>query len=169
MAMRMVIIGRDGVINHYQGTTITTPQSFEPIPGSLEAIAQLNHLGIKVAVATNQPGISAGVLNLEKLNSVHARLHQLLGRAGGHVDAIFVCPHSAAEGCQCRKPRNGLLVSAAHRFGLPLQGVPVIGRNARDREAAVSVKALPITVGTEGRFRDLKHAVEHLLEEGSDR
>lgn len=169
---RLVILGRDGVINHYDGSTIATPEALEPIAGSLEAVARLNHAGLKVAVATNQPGIAAGRLDLDALNAVHARLQQMLARVGGHIDGIFVCPHQAQDGCGCRKPAPGLLVAIAQRFGVPLHGIPLIGRSAHDQSAALAVGARPLILGNEKengngdcRFDDLQHAVEHLLSE----
>ena len=172
---RLVILGRDGVINRYLAQSVSSPDAFEPLPGSLEAIARLNHAGLKVAVATNQPGIASGLFDLDALNAVHARMHQMLGRVGGHIDGIFVCPHAPDAGCDCHKPAPGLLLTIGARFSAPLQSVPVIGRGAADVSAARQVEAIPILIDTEGpaedqadlhaipRFKDLSQAVEHML------
>lgn len=167
---RLVILARDGVINHFAGSSIATPEAFQAIPGALEAIARLNHAGLKVAVATNQPGIALGKLDLDGLNAVHARFQQQLGRMGGHVDGIFVCPHSDQDNCDCRKPKPGLLVSIGQRFGVPLRGVPVIGCSERDRNTALVVNARPFMLGgedtgNESEFDDLQQVVELLLGE----
>lgn len=143
---RLIILGRDGVINEPSDTDICSPDTWVPIPGSLEAIARLNHAGFIVAIATNQAGISNGRLTLDDLNRVHGRLHTALARVGGHVDAIFFCPHTVHMGCQCHKPSPGLLRSISLRFGTPLNGVPVVGDTLADVAAAYAVRATPFLV-----------------------
>ena len=117
----LVVLDRDGVINQDSDAYIKSPEEWIPIPGSLEAIARLNHAGIQVAVASNQSGIGRGLFAIEDLNAMHAKLQRLLARVGGHVDAIFFCPHTPDAGCNCRKPRPGLLHAIAQRFELRLR------------------------------------------------
>ena len=130
----LVILDRDGVINQDSDAYIKSPEEWIPIPGSLEAIARLNHAGILVAVASNQSGLGRGLFDLDTLNAMHAKFHQALGRAGGHVDGIFFCPHTPQDGCDCRKPRPGLLHAISQRIAD--DGDPVAADLAED---AVSV------------------------------
>lgn len=177
---KLVILGRDGVINEYTGVPITSPDEWIPITDSLESIARLNHAGIAVAIATNQSGIARGLLSLDDLNRVHAKFRTALARIGGHVNGIFFCPHEPQAGCECRKPAPGLLRSISLRLGIALQGVPVIGDDPVDVEAALMARADPVVVRTgNGRrtlaesarltslpcFDDLAGAVDALLEE----
>jgi D-glycero-D-manno-heptose 1,7-bisphosphate phosphatase len=143
---RLVILDRDGVINEDSDDFVKSPDEWIPIPGSLEAIARLNHAGILVAVATNQSGIARGLFTVDTLNQMHAKFQHALGRVGGHIDGIFFCPHGPDDGCECRKPKPGLLRSIGLRFGVPLAGVPFIGDTKRDVEAALAARALPVLV-----------------------
>jgi len=146
--MKLVILDRDGVINHDSDQFIKTPEEWRPIDGSLEAIASLNQAGFKVVLATNQSGVGRGLFDMAMLNRIHARMHKLLGQVGGRVDAIFFCPHPADSACDCRKPRPGMFEAIARRFHVDLNGVPAIGDALRDLEAAAAVGAQPILVRT---------------------
>jgi D-glycero-D-manno-heptose 1,7-bisphosphate phosphatase len=152
---KLVILGRDGVINEYAGEVIASPDEWVPIRGSLESIARLNHSGIAVAVATNQAGIGRGELSLDDLNRVHAKFSSALARIGGHVEGIFFCPHLPQAGCACHKPAPGLLRSISFRFGISLKGVPVVGDDRADVEAALAAKADPVLVRTGNGKRTL--------------
>ena len=146
MLPRLVILDRDGVINEDSDDYIKCAEEWLPIPGSLEAIARLNHAGIKVTVATNQSGIGRGIFSLDDLNQIHAKFQRTLARVGGHVDGIFFCPHAPEANCRCRKPAPGLLRSIGRRFALSLTDVPFIGDSGRDVEAALAVRAKPMLV-----------------------
>ncbi len=146
--MKIIILDRDGVINHDSPAYIKSPEEWKPIPGSLEAIALLSQAGYRVLVATNQSGIGRGLFEMATLNAIHDKMHRALGVAGGRIDGIFYCPHAEDAGCNCRKPKTGLLEEIAHRFGVDLDGVPFIGDSLRDLQAAVAVGAQPILVLT---------------------
>ncbi|RPJ46029.1 MAG: D-glycero-beta-D-manno-heptose 1,7-bisphosphate 7-phosphatase [Betaproteobacteria bacterium] len=146
--MKLVILDRDGVINHDSASYIKSPDEWKPIAGSLEAIAVLNQAGYRVLVATNQSGIGRGLFDMATLNAIHDKMHRALGLVGGRIDGIFYCPHAQDDGCNCRKPKTGLFEEIAHRFSVSLEGVPVIGDALRDLQAAASVGAQPILVLT---------------------
>lgn len=146
--MKLVILDRDGVINQDSPQFIKTPEEWIPIPGSLEAIAMLNQSGFRIAVATNQSGISRGLLDMCTLNSIHDKMYRALGQFGGRIDALFYCPHMAEANCDCRKPKPGMLLEIAHRFGMDLSGVPSVGDSLRDLQASAAVGAQPILVLT---------------------
>lgn len=146
--MKLVILDRDGVINHDSDQFIKSPDEWKPIPGSLEAIARLNQAGFQVVVATNQSGVGRGLLDMATLNAIHDKMHRRLAQAGGHVAAVFYCPHAADANCGCRKPRAGLFEEIGRRFGLPLADVPSVGDSLRDLQAAATVGARPMLVLT---------------------
>lgn len=146
--MKLVILDRDGVINHDSAAYIKSPEEWKPIPGSLEAIALLSQAGYRVLVATNQSGVGRGLFEMATLNAIHDKMHRALGLAGGRIDGIFYCPHANDAGCNCRKPKPGLLEEIQHRFGVDLKGVPFIGDSLRDLQAAAAVGAQPILVLT---------------------
>lgn len=146
--MKLIILDRDGVINEDSDAYIKSPEEWVPIPGSLEAIARLNRAGWTVAVATNQSGVGRGLYDLATLDRIHARMNAALAAAGGHIEALYYCPHTPEDHCTCRKPLPGLLESIARDFGVSLAGVPAIGDSLRDLQAAVAVGARPILVRT---------------------
>ena len=146
--MKLVILDRDGVINHDSDHFIKNPDEWKPIPGSLEAIARFNQAGYRVVIATNQSGIGRGLFDMAMLNTIHDKLYRALAQVGGRIDALFYCPHAADLNCQCRKPRPGMLEEIGRRFNSPLQGVPAIGDALRDLEAAAAVGAQPMLVLT---------------------
>ena len=142
-AMKLVVLGRDGVINRYRDEHVATAQEWEPLPGALEAIARLNHAGWHVVVATNQPGLGTGLLDMAGLNAVHRHMNEMLARHGARIDAVFICPHTAADGCDCRKPAPGLLLKIGERFGVDLAQVVVAGDTVRDLQAAQAAGCEP--------------------------
>ncbi len=146
--MKLIILDRDGVINQDSDNYIKTVDEWIPLPGSLEAISKLNHHGYKVAVATNQSGISRGYYTEEILHQMHEKMKSLLKSLDGWVDAIFYCPHGPNDGCACRKPAPGLYHQIAAHFNTTLNDIPVIGDSYRDLEAAMSVGAKPVLVKT---------------------
>lgn len=146
--MKLVILDRDGVINFDSDQYIKSADEWRPIPGSLEAIARLNHAGYRVVVATNQSGIGRGLFEMDTLNAIHDKMHKTLALVGGRIDAVFFCPHTSADHCDCRKPKPGLMREIGTRFNVDLAGIPVIGDSLRDLQAAVAVGAKPILVRT---------------------
>lgn len=146
--MRVVILDRDGVINEDSEAFIKSPDEWIPIPGSLEAIADLNHADYHVVIATNQPGIAQGHLDLDMLARIHQKMRERIYDAGGALEAIFFCPHAPEDECECRKPKPGMYLEASARLGIPLRDVPVIGDSLRDLQAAEIVRAQPILVRT---------------------
>jgi D-glycero-D-manno-heptose 1,7-bisphosphate phosphatase len=146
--MKLVILDRDGTINVDSDEFIKTPDEWTPLPGALEAIARLNHAGWHVAVASNQSGLGRGLFDVASLNAIHAKMHKALGAVGGRIDAVFYCPHSPDEGCQCRKPAPGLFEQIGERFGVDLRTTHVVGDTVRDLQAGTTVGCQPHLVLT---------------------
>ena len=146
--MKLVILDRDGTINHDSDQYIKSPAEWKPLPGSLEAIARLTQRGWRCVVATNQSGLSRGLFDMATLNAIHAELHRAVVQAGGRIDAIFFCPHAADANCECRKPKPGLLREIGARMDVELAGVPMVGDALRDLEAAAAVGCKPYLVLT---------------------
>ncbi len=176
--MKLVILDRDGVINQDSDQFIKNTTEWKPIPGSLEAIAKLNHAGYRVVVASNQSGIGRGLLDMGALNAINDKMYRVLAQVGGRIDALFYCPHAADANCDCRKPKAGMFIDIAQRFNVDLAGVPSVGDSLRDLQAAASVGAQPMLVLTgkgtrtqaagglpEGTpvFADLAEAVRHIV------
>ena len=146
--MKLIILDRDGVINHDSDHFIKSPEEWLPIAGSPEAIARLNQWGYHVVVCTNQSGIGRGLFEMDTLNAIHEKMMRTVGHAGGRIDAVFFCPHTSTDECDCRKPRAGMLKEISARFNVDLTGVPAIGDSLRDLQAAQAVGAQPMLVLT---------------------
>ena len=157
---RLVVLDRDGVINRESVDFIRRPEEWLPLPGSLEAIARLTRADFTVVVASNQSGVGRGLFSAATLGEIHGRMTRAVEAAGGRLDGIYFCPHRPEDGCECRKPRPGLLRQIEARYGVSLAGVPVVGDSYRDLEAAWSVgaRAMLVRTGnggeTEGRLQD---------------
>lgn len=174
MATRLVLVDRDGVINRDSNEYIKSVAEWQPLPGSLEAIAELTLAGFAVVVITNQSGIGRGLFSEKTLASIHAEMQSRVASAGGRIAGIFYCPHRPDDGCDCRKPKPKLLEQAAAEFGVSLDGVAFIGDKTSDVEAARSAGARPIRVGqhsaddvhgTVERYPDLSAAARVLIDE----
>ena len=154
--MKLVILDRDGTINSDSDDFVKTPDEWMPLPGSLEAIARLNHAGWHVVIASNQSGLGRGLFDVAALNAMHAKMHKMLAAVGGRIDAVFYCPHSPEESCTCRKPLPGLFEQIGIRFGVPLKGVPTAGDSLRDLQAGAAAGCEPhlILTGKSAQYRN---------------
>jgi D-glycero-D-manno-heptose 1,7-bisphosphate phosphatase len=146
--MKLIILDRDGVINHDSPDFIKSPAEWVPIPGSLEAIARLNQAGYRVVVASNQSGIAREFFDMTTLNAIHQKMHTAAQLVGADIDAVFFCPHAALDNCDCRKPKAGMFEEISKRFKLSLKGVPVVGDSLRDLQAGFISGCTPYLVLT---------------------
>jgi len=146
--MKLIVLDRDGVINHDSDEYIKSKEEWLPIDGSLEAIAKLNHSGYTVVVASNQSGLARGYFDIEALSSMHRKMDEMLEKIGGRVDAVFYCPHGPDDGCACRKPRPGMLLEIGQRFNVSLKDVTFIGDSISDIKAASNANAKAMLVRT---------------------
>lgn len=175
--MKLIILDRDGVINHDSDDYIKTPAEWIPIDGSVEAIARLHKSGWTVAVATNQSGLARGYYDRATLDAMHDKLRTLLSEYQAEIGLIAYCPHGPEDDCQCRKPKTGLLEQISQHYQQPLAGTWFVGDSLRDLQAAVRVQAVPVLVKTgkgaqtaqqelpEGTlvFQNLAEAADYLL------
>lgn len=141
--MKLVILDRDGTINHDSDAYIKSPEEWVPIPGALGAIARLNRAGWRVAVATNQAGLARGLFSMEDLAAMHEKMHLMAAGAGADIDAVFFCPHHPDDGCACRKPEPGMLLQIGEHYGVDLHAVPMVGDSLKDMQAAVAAGCQP--------------------------
>ncbi|MCC7492980.1 MAG: D-glycero-beta-D-manno-heptose 1,7-bisphosphate 7-phosphatase [Fimbriimonadaceae bacterium] len=151
MKYRAVYLDRDGVLNDELFDYVRRPEELLVSPGAGAAVARLNAAGLTVAVVTNQGGVGRGYYSLETLAAIHQTLCDELATAGAHLDGIYACVHHPEAGCECRKPRPGLLRQAAHELQFdPAQAV-LVGDTLRDLQAARAVGAAALLVRT-GRY-----------------
>lgn len=154
---KLIILDRDGVINYDSDHYIKTPEEWRAIPGSLDAIAKLNHAGYRVVVATNQSGVARGFYDIPMLNRIHEKLISELASYGGVIDEIFFCPHHPDEHCVCRKPALGMFHQIQHKYGMNLSDVYFIGDSYSDIQVAERLPCKSILVLTSKGEKTLKN------------
>ncbi len=121
------------------------------------------HAGWHTVVATNQSGIGRGLFDMAALNAMHAKMNQLLQQVGGRVDAVFFCPHTAEDGCDCRKPAPGLYRQIGERYGVELDQVHAVGDSLRDLQAAAAAGCRPHLVASGKHRGQDAAALAHVL------
>lgn len=147
---KLIILDRDGVINHDSDEYIKVPEEWYPIDGSLEAIAALKQAGFTVVVITNQSGIGRNLLDHDDFADICTKMDVMLDAVGGSIDAIYYCPHTPDDHCDCRKPKTGLYEYLQEELGVDLAKIApyAVGDSLRDLQAAKSAGCKPILVLT---------------------
>jgi len=125
--LKLVILGRDGVINAATALPILKPDEWAPLPGVREAISRLHRDGYRIVVVTNQPAVAQGTLKIEALNRIHGKMLEIVRQKGGEIEAFFICPHVPADKCRCRAPMPGLFEEVAERLKVNLSGFDFTG------------------------------------------
>jgi len=145
---KLVVLDRDGVINVDSDAFIKSPDEWVAIPGSREAIARLNQAGYRVAIASNQSGIGRGLFDMAALNAMHEKMNRTAAAVGGRIDAVFFCPHTQEDECECRKPKPGMLQQIVERFEIDPAETPMVGDSLRDLQAGAALGFAPHLVLT---------------------
>jgi D-glycero-D-manno-heptose 1,7-bisphosphate phosphatase len=166
MPREAVFLDRDGTLIeevHY----LAAPKQVRLIPGAADAVRKLNDAGVLVVVVTNQAGVARGYFPESRVAEVHARLSELLAAHGARIDAYFYCPHHP-EGagayrvaCECRKPKPGMLLTAARELDIDLARSWMIGDKPCDAEAGTAAGCRTLLLRT-GHGKDLPNAVADL-------
>ena len=146
--MKLIILDRDGVINHDRDDFVKSPDEWQAIDGSMDAIAFLTQAGYTLAVATNQSGIARQYFTMQTLNEMHSKMHKLVLQAGGEISGIWYCPHSAEHNCECRKPKSGMIIDILQRFQAEAEETWLVGDSLRDLQAIANVGGKPVLVRT---------------------
>ncbi len=133
-----VIIDRDGVLNKKppRAEYVRSWREWEWLPGAVEALRRFTEAGYRVIVVSNQAGIARGVMTEADLSMIHTQMKADVAAAGGRIDAIYHCPHGWDDGCECRKPKPGMLYAAQRDFHFDLSRTHFIGDDERDGQAA---------------------------------
>lgn len=159
--MSLVLLDRDGVINEDSDHYICSADEWQPIAGSIDAIARLSRAGFSVAVCTNQSGLARGYFQAPDLEAMHHKLCALVAQAGGRIAGIYYCPHLPDAGCDCRKPQPGLIDQAVSALGLSAEGAPFVGDSLQDLQAGEARQCVPVLVKTGKGLRTLATLSEH--------
>ncbi len=146
-ATRYALLDRDGTLIA-ERCYLANPEGVELLPGAVEGLQQMRRMGLGLIVITNQSGIAKGYFSQEQLAAIHARMLELLRQQGVELDGVYCCPHADGDGCDCRKPKTGLIEQAArqHRFR-PQDGF-MVGDKAIDVQCGRNVGARTVLVRT---------------------
>lgn len=160
--MKLIILDRDGVINHDRDDFVKSADEWQPLEGSMDAVAFLTEAGYTLAVATNQSGIGRTYFTVETLTEMHAKMHRLVQQAGGKIDGIWFCPHTSADNCGCRKPKPGMITDIIERFNAEAADTWLVGDSLRDLQAIDAVGGKPALVLTGKGKRTLESEGDNL-------
>ena len=149
-----VLLDRDGVINEDRPESVLSRDQFVIFPQAPKAIAELNRKGYRVLVITNQACVGRGDLDPVELEQIHKMMREIVSQHGGMIEAIYVCPHTDEDGCDCRKPRPGLVEQARRDFDFDPAITWMAGDALRDVEAARSAGCKPALLRT-GKDRSI--------------
>jgi len=178
MPSKLIVLDRDGVINYDSDDYVKSVDEWIPLPGSMEALAKLTQAGFKIAIATNQSGISRGYFTVATLAAMHQKMLTLATEAGAKIDYIAYCPHGPDDNCDCRKPLPGLIHQIEQALNMSAKGCYMVGDSLRDLQAGQAAGLIPALVLTgKGQrtldkesglpgidvFDDLNHFVGNLI------
>jgi D-glycero-D-manno-heptose 1,7-bisphosphate phosphatase len=162
---KVAILDRDGTIivdRHY----LNDPEGIEFEAGAVEGLRAMTALGYRLVIVTNQSGIARGLLDVERLEEIHERLRRMLADVDVQLDGIYFCPHGPADGCECRKPKLGLMRRAVDELHFDAADAVVIGDKDSDVEFGRRAGALTMLIdaasGSAGTRAD--HVVRDLSE-----
>jgi D-glycero-D-manno-heptose 1,7-bisphosphate phosphatase len=145
-SIKYVLLDRDGVINADSDNYIRSPEQWQALPNSLQAMSNLAAAGYRVVVISNQSGIGRGYYSIATLHAIQRKMYQQIRAAGGDLYAIYYCPHHPQQDCQCRKPKPGMLEQFSRDAHVSLRQLVLIGDKLSDLQAAQCVGASPILV-----------------------
>ena len=152
-----IILDRDGVFNEKspRAQYVRNWSEWKWLPGVKESLRKLNEAGFKIIVVSNQAGINRGAMTEKDLSDIHMKMVAEVEQSGGRIDAIYFCPHDWDEGCECRKPKPGMLFQAQHDFNLDLSRTVFIGDDERDAQAAEAAGCIPALVSEKRTLTDI--------------
>ena len=154
----VILLDRDGVINQDSKEYVKSVDEWIPLPGSIKSIAALSKAGFKVFVVTNQSGIARGYYSEETLAAMHQKMTELVAAEGGSIEGIEYCPHGPDDGCECRKPKGGMIEQIEAKLELDFTQSPAImvGDSLRDLQAGLTRGCKPVLVLT-GNGRETQY------------
>jgi D-glycero-D-manno-heptose 1,7-bisphosphate phosphatase len=178
----VVFLDRDGVINVDRRDYVKSWAEFNFLPQVFEALRLLKKNNLRVVVITNQSAVHRGLMSISTLREIHEKMLRAIEKRGGHIEAIYYCPHRPDEKCECRKPKPGMVLKAKKDLKIDLTQSYLVGDSKKDVELARSVKVKcvrilkkasqrPSSVDREWTLerpisaRTLRDAVDHILQD----
>ncbi|MBI4570682.1 MAG: HAD-IIIA family hydrolase [Chloroflexi bacterium] len=155
--MPLLLLDRDGVINEERPDYVTRWEQFRFLPGAIDALAACRKLGFRLAIITNQSAVGRGLLSPDGLDSIHNLMLAECAARGVEIDLVLACTHAAGAGCDCRKPRPGLIARALAALGERPRDSLYIGDGHEDLGAARAASVPFVLVRTGRGEETLRH------------
>jgi D-glycero-D-manno-heptose 1,7-bisphosphate phosphatase len=155
-----VFLDRDGVINVDRRDYVKSWSEFKFLPRVFEALRVLKKSGIPVIILTNQSAVNRGLMTLDTLLEIHKKMLEIIRKHGGEIQAIYYCPHTPAENCECRKPKPGMVRKAVKDLKIDLSVSYLVGDSEKDVELARSVKVKCVRVSQNSTMKLSRRNVE---------
>lgn len=154
MKQPAIFLDRDGVVIENCSRYVRSWADVEIFPQALDALAAVRDAPRRIVLVTNQSAVGRGIISHETAEAINDQLLDVIRRAGGRVDAVYMCPHGPDDGCGCRKPRPGLLLQAAADLNIDLDRSIMIGDALSDVQAGQAAGVAQAILLRTGRGRD---------------
>ena len=159
MLASAIFLDRDGVINKHRSDYVKSIEEFELLPRVAHYLRELQKLGFKLVIVTNQSAVSRGLMSLDQLKIIHDFLIEELYKYGCYIDDIFFCPHRPDENCECRKPGIKMFLDAARIHKIDLSKSWIIGDSQTDIEAGIKIGCNTIKIKTNASLRQAYYKI----------
>jgi D-glycero-D-manno-heptose 1,7-bisphosphate phosphatase len=143
---RAIFLDRDGVLNENRDDYVKGWDEFIFLPGAIHSLQKIASTSFLVVVVTNQSAINQGLVLRETVDAIHRQMISEVSTNGGRIDAVYYCPHTSKDDCECRKPKPGLMLTASRELGIDLSRSYVVGDKLTDLAAGYSVGCSGILV-----------------------
>jgi len=145
---KVILLDRDGVINVNSDKYVKNLDELKIIEGSVKAISLLTAAGFSIFVVSNQSAIGRGLINKLDVDTINNHISSLAGKQNGKINGFYYCPHKPNDGCNCRKPKPGMLQQIEHDYSISLKGSVLVGDASSDITLARQSSLSPILVRT---------------------
>ena len=146
---KAIFLDRDGVINKEVGY-LSSPDKFDFIDGTIEALKTLKQKGFLLIIITNQAGIARGYYSVENLSNIHKKMNDILQQNDIILDGIYYCPHHPdfTGSCDCRKPKPGMMFKAKDKFNIDMKNSFMVGDTLNDIKTGLNANCKTVLVLT---------------------
>ncbi len=132
---KAIFLDRDGVIIHNRSRYVRSWEDVAIYPFAFKALAQMSQSAYKIFILTNQSAVGRGLMSLDTVHEINARMVAIINQHGGRIDEFYLCPHAPEAKCNCRKPLPGMILDAQRDHNLDLANSWLIGDAVSDLQA----------------------------------
>src|SRR3989338_664984 len=167
---KIALIDRDGIINKrpLKARYIRSWKQFKFLPGAIKSLGLLKRNGFRLILISNQAGIGRGLMTEKDLKKIHENMQKALKRGNADLDAIYCCPHSWEDNCECRKPKPGMILRAANDLSFDVTKAVFIGDDERDIQAGKNAGCKTILISKGDAAKSSPDMICKSLEEAAE-